>query len=117
MASYATLKDAFGIESFNNVVTDEMNGNFNSHPVITSAKPLERVVLPPPPPQYVEPESSDEEEEPPRPILRRRTTSKRHDVEPFGMPAFMAQLPPAQQDILTAGLVGGGIYVLLSLLD
>lgn len=40
MASYATLQDAFGVESFGAPVRDEMNGteHFDGRPVITDAR-------------------------------------------------------------------------------
>lgn len=123
-ASYATLQDAYGVESFKTKVSDEMNGTFNQHPVVSRIEP-------PPEEMHnvystrdysrnvpVEPMEPLEEPAPRlRSALRRRTTDKRHDVEPFGMPAFVQALPPVQQDILLAGVVGGGIYILLSLLE
>lgn len=152
MASYATLQDAFGIDSFGAPVHDEMNGteHFDGRPVITDARhrgaqaaarsPVQESVV-----QSAVHEDMHNvystreymtqpaqgphmEEMPPRSMVpynphtqRRRTTAKRHDVEPFvqtaDLIAPLQALPPVQRDIVTAGIVGAVVYMLLSLLE
>lgn len=140
MASYATLQDAFGVDSFGAPVHDEMNGteHFDGRPVITDARQRG-------PPLHedmhnvystreymTQPAQGPHEEGPvlravhdmtpydPH-MLRRRTAAKRHDVEPFlqtaDLVAPLRTLPPAQQEIVTAGIVGAVVYLLLSLLE
>lgn len=156
MASYATLQDAFGVDSFGAPVHDEMNGTeyFDQRPVVSDGRhqarePLrepmaphnvystrEYMAQPAQGPHAQESHGSAVQESMQGPVLvrynphepRRRTTAKRHDVEPYeqfaptqlggaDLVAPLRALPPAQREIVTAGVVGAVVYMILSLLE